>query len=91
MRRLAMALAVVGLLALAGGSTAQAREHFGPKEKAVIMIVAKPKLCDEIHSTLRKYGYEIALAGFEVAYAEHPAYATPNVFRWVVKEGLKQF
>lgn len=86
MRRLVLSFTVVALLALAGGATAQAKEYFGPKEKAVILIVANPKLCDEIHSTLHKYGYEMALAGFELVYAEHPAYATPNVFRWVVKE-----
>jgi hypothetical protein len=86
MRRLVLAFAVVALLALAGGSAAQAKEHFGPKEKAVILTVAQPKLCQEIHSTLHKYGYELALAGFELAFSEHPAYATPNVFRWVVKE-----
>jgi hypothetical protein len=86
MRRLTLVFAVVALLALAGGSAAQAKEHFGPHEKAVILIVAKPKLCEEIHSTLHEYGYELALAGFELTFSEHPAYATANVFRWVVKE-----
>jgi hypothetical protein len=85
MRRLVLACVVAGLLALAGGSAASA-ESLSPRARAVVLIVAKPDLCGEVHSTVRKYGYEAALAGFELAFAEHPAYATPRVFRWVVKE-----
>ena len=84
-RRLVLAVMVVGLLALAGGSTASA-EHLSPKAKALVLIIAKPKLCGEVHSTIHEYGYEVAEAGFELAYANHPAYATPRVFRWLVKE-----
>jgi hypothetical protein len=85
MRRLFMAVAVLGVLAFASAPTASA-ENLGPRAKAVVLIVAQPELCEEVHSTIRKYGYEMALAGFELAYAEHQAYATPRVFRWVVKE-----
>jgi hypothetical protein len=84
-RRLVLALAVLGVLALAGAPSAPA-EHLSPRARALGLIIAKPKLCDEVHSTIHEYGYEVAEAGFEVAYANHPAYATPRVFRWVVKE-----
>jgi hypothetical protein len=85
MRRLVLAFVVVGLLALAGGSAAQA-EHLSPEARAIVLIVAKPRLCGEVHSSIGKYGYEVAQAGFELAFAEHPAYSTPAVFRWVLKE-----
>lgn len=85
MRRLVLAVAVVGLLAFAGTPAASA-EHLSAKARAVVLIVAQPKLCDEVHHSIHKYGYEVALAGFELAYANHPAYATPKVFRWVVRE-----
>jgi hypothetical protein len=85
-RRLVLAVMVVGLLALAGGSTASAAEHLSPKAKALVLIIAKPKLCGEVHSTIPEYGYEVAEGGFELAYANHPAYATPRVFWWLVKE-----
>lgn len=85
MRRLVLVFAAVGLLAFAGVPAAQA-EHLGARAKALVLIIAKPKLCHEVHSTIHKYGYEVALTGFELAYSEHPAYATPRVFRWVVKE-----
>jgi hypothetical protein len=76
---------VVGLLALASGPTAVSATQLGPRAKALALIIAKPKLCGEVHSTIRKYGYEEAALGFELAFAEEPAYGTPAVFRWVVK------
>jgi hypothetical protein len=85
MRRLVVVLTVVGALAFAGASGASA-EHLSAKARALVLIIAKPKLCHEVHSTIHKYGYEVAEAGFELAYAEHPAYATPRVFRWVVRQ-----
>jgi hypothetical protein len=85
MRRLVLAFVVVGLLALAGGSAAVSATQLGPRAKALALIIAKPKLCGEVHSTIRKYGYEEGASGFELAFAEEPAYATPAVFRWVVK------
>jgi hypothetical protein len=58
-RRLVLAVAVVGMLAFAGLSTVSA-ETLGPKAKALVLIVAKPKPCDEVHSTIHKYGYQVA-------------------------------
>jgi hypothetical protein len=84
MRRLAALFLILGALGgvFAAGASAT---HFTPKERALILIIAKPELCREVKATIRKYGYEAAEAGFELAFAERPAYATPAVFHWVVK------
>jgi hypothetical protein len=86
MRRLVLAFAVVGLLALAGGSAASAEVQVPPKLLAEVILLEEPGFCHTVRKDVHILGYALAEEAYEEGYGENKHPSANSVFHWLVKD-----